>query len=209
MQSEMNKLLTIILIFACLLFLSCASGSENMSANEKEPLKDITEKSDATETSDIKDKKISKTEPKTSCSNLKRGGMKPDEKQTFAIDFKPFQTSCFATFQEPDFDGSAIGEKFFIYKDGKEVFEFPDQNQAAGYSVEAVSFQDFNGDGLKEVIVLGSVDVKSGKMFSSQIFVNNGKGFTTDRKANFKLDDLEKMKDVIDFVKDNREIFFK
>ncbi len=145
---------------------------------------------------------------KNECLKAKLYGMEIDAKQTFPIDFAPFQKSCFVTFHEPDFDDPPLGEKFYIFKDGKQIFEFPDQNQAPNYTVKAVSFQDLNGDNLQETIVVGSVGEKGGTYYTSQVFVNNGKTFTTDADANMKLDDLTKIKDITDFVKKNKSTFF-
>lgn len=151
----------------------------------------------------------SKTAPPTnSCNDLKRAGMKLDKKQTFPINFAPFKGGCFATFHEPDFDDPPLGEKFYIYRDGREVFAFPDPNQAATYTVEAVAFEDLNGDNLTDVIVVGSAGAKSGKVYSNQVFTNTSQDFYTDRDANLELDDFTKISEIKNFVKKNPKIFF-
>jgi hypothetical protein len=169
------------------------------------PLKADEKRSDAPVFSDDAKKE---TAAQTDCTNLKRDGMKLDKKQTFPVDFAPFKDSCFATFHEPEFDDPPLGEKFFIYKDGKEIFEFPEQSEAATYTVKAVAFEDLNGDNLIDIIVVGNAAAKSGDVYTNQVFTNTSQDFYTDRDANMKLDDFTKISEIKNFVKKNKDIFF-
>jgi len=40
------------------------------------------------------------------------------------------------------------------------------------------------------------------------VYVNTGKAFVTDEQANYKLQDLKKIKDISDYVKRNQSEFF-
>ena len=40
------------------------------------------------------------------------------------------------------------------------------------------------------------------------VYVNDGKGFTTREDANTQLSDFKSIKQVVDFVKENRSMFF-
>ncbi len=212
------KNLKFILIIALFLTISCSFNlgeKAEQNANEanraadnmmvENPLKAEDEGLNKTVFSDDVKKKNA---AQTGCTNLKRNGMKLDKKQTFPVDFAPFNGSCFATFHEPDFDDPPLGEKFYIYKNGKEIFEFPEQNQAATYTVKAVAFEDLNGDNLIDIIVVGSVGEKSGSVYSNQVFTNTSQDFYTDRDANMKLDDFTKISEIKNFVKKNKDIFF-
>lgn len=169
------------------------------------PLKADDKRSDAPVFSDD----AKKAPPaQTDCTNLKRDGMNLDKKQTFPVDFAPFKGSCFATFHEPDFDDPPLGEKFFIYRNGKEIFEFPEQSEAATFSIKAVAFEDLNGDNLTDIIVVGNAAAKSGDVYTNQVFTNTSQDFYTDRDANMKLDDFTKISEIKNFVKKNKDIFF-
>ena len=49
------------------------------------------------------------------------------ESQTFPIDFEPFQNSCFVTSHDPQFKDPPLESEIAIYKNGKNVFNFPEQ----------------------------------------------------------------------------------
>ena len=149
------------------------------------------------------------TKAKQDCFAAKFPDLKLNRKQTFAFDYEPFRNACFATFYEPDYDEYPLGERYFIYRDSKQIFEFPNQSAAANNHIEAVKFEDLNDDGLTDVIVVTSVGVKSGVLYSGFVYANNGESFTTDEQANFKLDDLKTTKEVSDFVRKNKRLFFK
>jgi hypothetical protein len=145
------------------------------------------------------------------CASAEMSGMKINPKQTFPFDHEPFKNACFVTFSKYDNPPPQppSGEKFFIYRDSKPVFEFPDQSQAAMTRISAVAFQDLNGDGLTDIVVATNTEVKSGLAHDGQIYVNNGKTFTTDGSANAKLSNLKSIKEIIAFVKSHKPLFFK
>ena len=147
--------------------------------------------------------------PLPDCKTAKMANMAIDKKQTFAFDFEPFKNSCFVTFSDTEFTDYPLGEKFFIFTNGKQVFEFPNQSEAAGNHIEAVAFEDLNGDKLTDVIVASSVGEKSGVNHFGQVYVNNGKAFTTDEQANLQLDDLKSTKEIANFVRQHKQLFFK
>ena len=72
-----------------------------------------------------------------------------------------------------------------------------------------MAFEDLNGDNLKDVVVAGKCSAKSAPYNENMVYVNTGKAFTTNEDANYKLSDFNKIKEITDFVRRNREIFFK
>jgi hypothetical protein len=63
------------------------------------------------------------------CDEQKQAGKRYIKSQSFTFDYKPFERSCFVTFgstdQMTDEKDYPRGSTFYIYKDGKQVFEFP------------------------------------------------------------------------------------
>ncbi len=210
---KVTLLITLFLFVSCSFNLGEKAGQNANESNQttetpvvENPLKADDKRSDPPVFSD--EAKNETAAAQTDCTNLKRDRMKLDKKQTFPIDFAPYQGSCFATFHEPDFDDPPLGEKFFIYKNGKEIFEFPEQSEAATYTVKAVAFEDLNGDNLIDIIVVGSAGAKSGSVYTNQVFTNTSQDFYTDSDANMKLDDFTKISEIKNFVKKNKDIFF-
>ena len=133
------------------------------------------------------------------------------ENQTFPIDFKPFENACFVTSHDPEFDDPPLGSVFSIYKDGKNVYEFDSRfnPDAASCWVEGVAFEDLTDDGLIDIIVVGKCGLKPGETQGNEVFINNGKGFYTVVESNDRLDDVNKIKDIADFVRKNNQLFAK
>lgn len=147
------------------------------------------------------------------CSTVTLPGKTLIKKQTFTFDHKPFNGACFVTFgskqemlEETDVPR---GSTFYIYRDGKQVFTFPDAfgGQSACW-VEGVAFNDLNGDGLTDVAMAGSCLAARDSYPSNAVYVNTGSGFTTDDQANEKLQDLRSLKEIEAFVKKNVKSFF-
>lgn len=145
------------------------------------------------------------------CLSVDTGDNVVLKKQTFAIDFEPFKGSCFVTEHNPEYDDPPLESQFGIYKDGKKVFEFPGQFNGTTFGcwIEAVSFQDLNGDSLTDVIVVGKCSAKASPYNEIMVYPNTGKGFTTNEDANTRLSGFASVKGIADFVKEHREMFFK
>lgn len=165
--------------------------------DEKTPSNNSNSKTDSTEKSD-----------KADCLNNKLEGKKVLASQTFAIDFKPFQKSCFVTFHDPEFTDPPLNSQIYIYKDSKKIYDFPQQPDG-GCWVTGVAFEDLNGDDLTDVIVAGMCGAKMGDYSQNMVYANTGEEFTTDSDANSKLEDFTKIKEITDFVKKNQNLFFK
>ena len=131
--------------------------------------------------------------------------------QTFAIDFDPFSDSCFVTTYNPEYDDPPMESHYAIYRNHKKIFDFPQQFNGATFGcwVDGVSFQDLNNDNLKEVIVVGKCSTKGGPYNENMVYINTGKAFIARPDGNNKLSDFTKIKEITDFVQDNKEIFFK
>lgn len=144
------------------------------------------------------------------CQTIDTGEYDVYKKQTFAIDFEPFRNSCFVTSHNPEYDDPPMESKFAIYKNGKNVFDFPSQFNGVNFGcwIEAVSFQDLNDDKRTDVVVVSKCQAKMGDYNENTVYINDGKGFTTREDANTRLGEFKTVKEVVDFVKENRSMFF-
>jgi hypothetical protein len=204
---RVNKL---ILACAVLCFSACFSGSNRQQTNNQ------TNETPSSANSEVKAddggaaaKKEEKNAPKIDCTKINTGDKKLLKKQTFPVDFPPFENSCFVTSHEPEYTDPPLGSEYAIYKDGKKIFDFPEQLAGATCWVEAVAFEDLNEDNLKEITVAGKCGAKMGDYNENRVYVNTGKAFTTDNDANYELDDFSKIKEINDFVRKNKKLFFR
>jgi len=157
-----------------------------------------------------KKEETTKSAAKTDCLSLQVKG-KIDEKQTFPFDHEPFKGACFVTVHDPAFDDPPLGSEFFIYRDGRQIYKFPNpfNGVTTGCWAEAVSFRDLNDDGLTDVIVAGMCSAKTAPYSENMVYVNRGTEFTTGEEANYTLEKFKKIKEITDFVKNNPEQFFQ
>ncbi|HYP50239.1 MAG TPA: hypothetical protein VEQ34_04800 [Pyrinomonadaceae bacterium] len=146
---------------------------------------------------------------KADCLKNRRGDKVPDSKQTFVMDFEPFRDACFVTFHDAEYTNPPLGSEFHVYRDGKPIFEFPSQLNGSTCWVEAVSFVDLNEDELKDIIVAGMCGAKAGPYSENIVYANTGDGFRTNDDANYKLADFKRIKEIENFVRRNRQLFFK
>lgn len=206
-------ILTIILAanFAC----SVQVNQPNTNSTPAKPENVNTAKTVPTETKTVENTKAT-PETKTTgkvdnsdCYQLQHADLMLDKKQTFAIDFAPFEKSCFVTLHNPEFDNPPLGEQFYIYKSGKEVFEFPEPFGGGNTLcwADAVAFEDVNNDQLKDVIIVGKCGEKSGGFNENMVYLNNGKEFVTNAESNAEMLDFSKVSQIRDFVKKNPKMF--
>lgn len=144
------------------------------------------------------------------CQMVDTGEYDVYKKQTFAIDFEPFRNSCFVTSHNPESDDPPMESRFDIYKNGKKVFDFPSQFNGVNFGcwIDAVSFQDLNADKLTDVIVVSKCQAKSSEYNENTVYMNDGKKFTTREDANTQLGEFKTVKQVADFVGENKAMFF-
>ena len=145
------------------------------------------------------------------CQNVDAGEHKVYKKQTFAIDFEPFRNSCFVSTYDPEYgDDPPLQSEFAIYRNGKKVFDFPSQFNGVNFGcwIEAVSFQDLNADKRNDVTVISKCSGRSDTNFENSVYINDGRGFTTREDANMRLNEFSTARQVADFVKENRSMFF-
>lgn len=100
------------------------------------------------------------------------------------------------------------GSTFHLYKDGKQVFQFPDGFKFKDSWIEAVSFDDLNGDGLTDVIIAGEWLGTNFSAPTNVVYVNTGSTFTTNKDANQKLDKLSSIAKIKKAVKRDLKSFF-
>jgi hypothetical protein len=182
------------------------SKTENVTTKKNEPADNSNKIENSAPVSDK-----SKSSDVSACHHLKRDDLELDKKQTFAIDFKPFEKSCFVTFHDPEFDNPPLGSQFFIYQNGKEVFNFPEQFGGGNTTcwVNSVTFEDLNNDQLKDVIVVGKCGEKGGSYNENMVYLNNGRDFVTHANSNAETMDFNNSSQIRDFVKKNPTLFSK
>lgn len=131
--------------------------------------------------------------------------------QTFALEFEPYKGSCFVTSHNPEFDDPPMESEFAIFKNGKKLADFPTPFNGATFGcwVDGVAFQDLNADGLVDIIVAGKCSAKSSVYNENSVYVNTRKGFTTNEDGNIRISEFTKIKEIVDFVKENKQIYFK
>lgn len=218
----MKKILISIVITVIFGNLAC-TFSVNKSANNSEPAKNDapkaetktadTKKDEAEKTADKKDAPEKSSGDKSACLTAKMDGKKLIKDQTFVFDHEPFPKSCFVTFasKEEMVDDTDVprGSTFHIYKDGKIVYDFPDAfDEMPACWVEAVGFEDLNGDNKIEVIIAGKCLGNKDSYPMNAVYENHNDDFRTFRSQNEKLDNLKTVRQIIDYVKKNRNQFF-
>lgn len=215
------------LIFAFILGVSCISSCSVSLNKDSQTEKRSDEKANAdsagnkTEEAKKSNEKIEnsesaknifgdKKEAKSDCTKINTGDKAILKSQTFPIDFAPYKNSCFVTVHNPEYTDPPLDSEISIYRNGEEVFYFPNQfnGVTVGCWVDAVSFQDLNGDSLTDIIVVGKCSGKSGSYNENVVYVNTGRSFLTDEDANYKLSDFQKTGEISDFVKRNKQLFF-
>jgi len=169
-----------------------------------------------TEKKDNKETEAKKTESsgdKSACLKATMDGKRLIADQTFVFDHKPFPKSCFVTFasKEDMLDEKDVprGSTFHIFKDGKLDYDFPDafDGQAACW-VEAVGFEDLNGDGDTDVIIAGSCLGAKDSYPSNAIYENYNDDFRTYASQNAAIENLKSVGEIKDYVKKNKNKFF-
>ena len=198
---------------ACSLFRSGADQAANQKPSNSANSGPAADNGQAavTANSPAKDRSGEITVTKRDCESVDTGDNALLNSQTFPINFEPFRNSCFVTAYNPEYDDPPMESEIAIYKDGRKVFDFPNQFNGVltGCWIDAVSFQDLNADGLTDVIAVGKCSAKTAPYNENVLYVNTGKAFVTDENANYKLADFKKASDVADFVKRNQNLFFK
>ena len=213
------KILISVFILCVLCLSACTAGRKSASQTENSTAENSNTKSSGEikkpdkskeNSSSAKDVMAEKDSAKTDCSNIDTGDKTILKSQTFPIDFAPYKNSCFVTVHNPEYTDPPLDSEISIYRNGEEVFNFPGlfNGVTLGCWVEAVSFQDLNGDNLTDIIVVGKCGGKSGPYNENVVYVNTGTTFITNEDANYKLSDFQKIGEISDFVKRNEQLFF-
>ena len=220
----MNKILMSILvsIAICLSFLACSAtvtktveqpkANDSKAENSKPQTNaNVSNKTGSNENTSAKQTAAT---DKSDCLTAKIDGKKLIPDQTFIFDFEPFTKSCFVTFanKEDMLNDKDLprGSTFYIFKDGKQVYQFEDafDGQPACW-VEGVGFEDINGDKLTDVIIAGKCLAAKDSYAVNAVYANENGKFKTDGAANQELENFTTVKQISDFVKKNKDKFFK
>jgi len=214
----MKTTLTILLFALC--FSACAkTATENQTnqpattAVKADNNSSAGKSGDTPKTADNKQTAAKTTLDKSACLKAAIEGKKLIPSQTFVFDYEPFKGACFVTFanKEDMVDDKDVprGSKFYIYKDGKQVYEFEDafDGQEACW-VEGVGFEDLNADGKTEVIIAGSCLGAKDSYPQNAVYLNLNDDFKTFNTSNSKLENLKTVKEISDYVKKNKNQFF-
>lgn len=143
------------------------------------------------------------------CFGLKKEGKTQLDAQTFPVDFAPFDDACFVTFHDPEFTNPPLDSEFYIYRSGKEIYDFPDRfnGMENGCWLESVTFEDVNGDNLKDILIVGKCGAMKGAVQTNSVYLNTGKGFRTNLVANDKITEFEKTSEIRNYVRAHQAEF--
>ncbi len=193
------------------LLLICSISCSNSIESPKPVSSENTPKGKSRERAENSEVRKKKVRDKNECYALDVGAKNILKSQTFPIDFVPFENSCFVTVYDSDSKDIPIGSEISIYKNGGKVYKFETRyhSDAATCWITTVSFKDLNDDGLMDIIVIGKCGAKSGEIQGNEVFINTGKGFRTNVQANDRLENLSKIEDIAEFVKNNKKLFSK
>jgi hypothetical protein len=219
----MNKIKAyfVILTVAALGFTACSGNTAKPAEQTKtgdSKVENVNLKTNANEankavSNENASAKQTATVDKSACLTAKMDGKKLIANQTFVFDYEPFAKSCFVTFanKEDMSDDKDVprGSEFYIFKDGKEVYKFDDafDGQPACW-VEAVGFEDLNGDKKTDVIVAGKCLAAKDSFAVNAVYANEAGKFKTDNTANQELENFTTVKQISEFVKKNNGKFF-
>lgn len=145
------------------------------------------------------------------CFETNTGDTDIVREQTFAIEFEPFKGTCFITMHNPEYDDPPLESEFAIYRGNRRIAEFPDQFNGVNFGcwVEAVGFQDLNEDQKINAVIVAKCSGKSGEYYENMVYANDGRGFTTNLDANYKLAEFKTVRQVAEYAREHRSAFFK
>lgn len=198
----------------CLSLICCTQSAAN-NANPPEQPKAAGDntaapQAKAAETANANTSAAPVLKDKTECLKAKMDGKRLIASQTFLFDHEPFKGSCFVTFasKEDMLDEKDVprGSTFHLFKDGKKVYDFEDafDGQSACW-VEAVAFEDLDGDKKTDVVVAGSCLGAKDSYPSNAVYMNKGSEFQTIASANQKLEKFTKIKQIVDYIKSQQK----
>lgn len=213
--------ITLLLLFCALNFAICegvAPGANNQSANisagnaANTGAANQTANTSANQNASATTVAVKPTPDKSECLKAKMEGGRLIASQTFVFDFEPFKESCFVTFgsKEDMLDEKDVprGSTFHIFKDGKKVYDFEDAfDGLPACWVEAVAFEDLNGDSKTDVIIAGSCLAAKDSYPANAVYMNKGDEFQTIASANRKLDEFKTIKQILNYVKSHNKEF--
>ncbi len=145
------------------------------------------------------------------CYEIDTGDFPIWKPQTFAIEFEPFQDSCFVTTHNPEYDDPPMESQIAIYRKDKKALDLPGMFNGVthGCWVDGVGFLDLNKDGRTDVVVVGKCQAKMGDYNENMVYANDGKTLTTNETANTWISEMRTVKAVAAHARENPEMFFK
>lgn len=224
MNLKLKLNVVIFVLFFSLSFNACSiQATKNPNQTEKSVATNSSNLSNSAKTSGTEIKSAGDSEnetasnkmpaDKSACLSAKIKGKKLIASQTFVFDYEPFPKSCFVTFaSESDMlDAKDLprGSTFYIYRNNEMIYEFADAfDGQTGCWVEAVGFEDLNGDGKIEVIIAGKCLGAKDSFQMNALYTNVRDDFQIAQDGNRTLDQFNSVKQISAYVKKNKGNFF-
>lgn len=130
------------------------------------------------------------TEAETECDQLHRMGVDLLPNTIFNVTYGGPLSGCFAAFLP---NGEHL-YRFGVFRNGLLAVSLPvveaggDMVQSKGLKIHAVSFKDLDGDGQRDVTVIGQRLAAKGKLIFAQVFYGCTEEFIYDDQSNDKVD---------------------
>lgn len=156
--------------------------------------------------------KLIKSDTKISSSldDLKNGGLQVIENQVFSLDLNDFGKIKFISGLKRE-NSSEVAKFYLIDNKNSVLYKFPDfygNSKGRFAKINAVSFQDVNKDGLKDIIIIGEFTVDGKNEVISSIYLQKSKAFSSNVDFDEKLNKSGNNKEVsaiLKYAKDNLE----
>lgn len=219
----MNKFIAFLIVALTLAFsgIACsvnrATQAEPPKANDSKAESNAAqakanEQSKSESTQATPSKKV-EVKDKSACLKARLDRKKLVADQTFVFDYEPFRNACFVTFGNLDemMDDKDLprGSTFYIYRDGEQVYEFPDAfDGQTGCWVEGVGFEDLNGDGKTEVVIAGRCLGAKDSYPSNAVYLNIRDDFQINPEQSRLIENFKTVKEISAFVRKNKNKFF-
>ncbi|RLQ94313.1 hypothetical protein [Falsibacillus albus] len=173
---------------------SVDTSQQNQSQTDAPKVSDSSPPSNHSNTNDsIEKTSPADTETPENIKNVK--GFTALDNQSFAVNFKSWGNVNFVSGKITG--GNHIPTVFYLTNaNGNILYSFDDAPFPYNVDVQAVSFQDVNKDGLKDIITIVSDNENDGKRIAAVWLQNADKKFTCDPKLFQEMNESRNNKDI-------------